>query len=183
MTALLGTLLPALLAQCGPAVSPDTLAAVMQVESARHGWAINDNSSGKAYFPPSAAAAAELAQQLLRQGHALAIGGMQVHSRWLGRFGLTPAQLLDPCVNIHVASLILQDDFRTCGRKGYRGSAQLDCTLTAYWSGRFQPDSSYVRKVRANDRIISRPTPTPAATPVGPNVFADDHIFGPLRAE
>jgi type IV secretion system protein VirB1 len=177
MSTLFGMLLPALLAQCGPAVSPDTLEAVMQVESGRHGWAINDNSTGRAYFPSSAATARELARQLLRQGHALAIGGMQVHSRWLDRLGLTPDQLLDPCVNIHVASLILQDDYRTCGRKGYRESARLDCTLTAYWSGQFNPDSTYARKVRANGK--KRP---PAPTPAPQDVFADDRIFGAERS-
>jgi type IV secretion system protein VirB1 len=185
MSGFIGAILPALLLQCGPAVSPNTLAAIMHVESSRHSWAINDNTTGKAYFPGSEPQALSLADGLLAQGHKLAIGSMQIHSQWLGKLGLTPAALLDPCINVHVASLILRDNDRVCALKGYQGKERLDCALTAYSSGRFQPDSAYARKVQL--QLASAPktigptiepsAPTPAPRQTG--VFADDRIFTP----
>lgn len=191
MSGLIGAILPSLLLQCGPTVSPDTLAAIMQVESGRHRWAINDNSTGKAYFPASEPAALSLVNTLLARGHKLAIGSMQIHSQWLGKLGLTPATLLDPCANVRVASLILQDNYRVCGLKGYQDTSRLDCALTAYWSGRFQPDSTYARKVRAHFAPAARPgtepvarqAPSPWAPARPPGIFAEDRIFPPAAGQ
>lgn len=184
MTPFIGAALPALLLQCGPSVSPDTLAAIMQVESGRHSWAINDNNTGKAYFPTSREQAQQLAHGLLAQGHKLAIGSMQIHSQWLGRLGLTPAALLDPCTSIRVASRILQDNYRVCAGKGFQQAARLDCALTAYWSGRFTPQSSYVGKVRAHAGGAVASPALPTAGPARPGaIFAADGIFAPARAD
>lgn len=92
---------------CGPAVHVDTLAAIARAESSFHSGAINDNSSGRRYFPKTRSEAVALATALIAKRHSLDLGLMQVNSTNLRRLKLSVADAFDPCSNIAAGARIL----------------------------------------------------------------------------
>ena len=85
-------------------VASELLAAVVWVESRGHPWALG--IGGEARYPRTRAEALALLWAV--RGHA-DIGLAQIHYPiWGPVFGLRPADLLDPWVNLHVAARILR---------------------------------------------------------------------------
>ncbi|MGC8808173.1 MAG: lytic transglycosylase domain-containing protein [Thiomonas sp.] len=97
----------ALIEQCAPAIAPVTMAAVVQQESGGNPLALHDNTTGKSYRPGSIAEAAQIARDLIGQGHSVDIGLAQINSRNLPALGLDADQVFDPCSNLHAAQVIL----------------------------------------------------------------------------
>src|SRR3954447_2544466 len=75
----------ALAAERAPEVDPRTLLAFAQNESGLIPTAIHDDTTGNTFFPPSTTAAFALATTLLKQGHSLDLGLMQVNTANLAR--------------------------------------------------------------------------------------------------
>lgn len=99
----------ALAAQCAPAVAPETLLSVVQVESRFDPLAIGVN--GKPRIAVSAAShqeAAAKASALIAAGRSVDLGLAQINSKNLGWLGLSVAAAFDPCRNLAAGARVLQ---------------------------------------------------------------------------
>ncbi|MCE2575590.1 lytic transglycosylase domain-containing protein [Komagataeibacter sp. FNDCR2] len=96
--------------RCAPDMSPHTVALMVRRESAGVPWAIHVNGPYRLPRPPaSTAEAMATARWLAGHGYDFDLGLLQVNSRNAARFGLAPARMLEPCLNLHVASSILHE--------------------------------------------------------------------------
>lgn len=94
-------------------ISPQLAMAVSWVESSWYPWCIN--IAGRDYRPKSRAEAARLAERALARGKSLDVGLMQINSWWLRKWKLTPAQALDPALNVTLGLYILAQEMRRHG--------------------------------------------------------------------
>ena len=92
-----------------------TEAAIAAVESSGSPYAVNDNDTGRAYYPETL----EQARALLRRiaGHQVAVGIAQVDSVNFGTYGVDSVQLLEPCTNLRVGAAILGAYYREAYRR------------------------------------------------------------------
>lgn len=138
---------------CAPTVHPQTLAAIVQVESGGWPWAIHDNTAGRSDDPPTYGHAVAIANALIAQGHNVDLGLAQVNSGNLAALGLTPAQALAPCANLAAGARILEGDysrarahFGTAFTQRYPRTVLL-YAVSAYNTGSLFAGARYVRKV------------------------------------
>lgn len=134
--------------QCAaPAVAEKTVAAIVQVESAGNPLAIHDNTTGRSYKPVSSAQARALLAALLRLGHNVDAGLMQINSAHFTRFRLSPDNVFDPCVNLSVGASILRKAWSLAIDAGFRGQNALWHAVQAYNSGSLHGSPSYALRV------------------------------------
>lgn len=98
--------------QCAPGIDHRTLRPFAQVESQFDPWAVHDNASGQSYHPDTQAKAIAIARDLIRQGHVVDSGLMQVSSKNFQWLGLTVETAFDPCQSIRAAAQHLTDASR-----------------------------------------------------------------------
>lgn len=125
---------------CAPEVAPQTIEAVIGVESKGNPLAINVNSKEKVFFPKprNRKQAIEIANRLIAAGYSVDCGLMQVNSMHLSSGGVTIADLFDPCENVRVGAKILTRDY-TAAASIYRpGQRALLAALSAYNTGNFE---------------------------------------------
>jgi type IV secretion system protein VirB1 len=132
-------------AACGPLVHPDTIAAVVAVESSGHPWAIGTPHG--AYFPRTRGEAMRVLAKALRSESSVDIGLMQINSQWLPKLHLTPEALLEPCTNVRVGAAILAANFVAAARPGRSLLATLVAALSAFNSGSETAAVSYAARV------------------------------------
>ncbi|RNK88855.1 transglycosylase, partial [Xanthomonas vasicola pv. vasculorum] len=70
-----------------------------------------------------------------RAGRSTDIGLMQINSQHLGKFGLTPIDLLDPCTNIRVGTTILSQNYAQTWAKYRAEKPALLGALSMYNTG------------------------------------------------
>lgn len=155
----------ALAEACAPAVAPETLLSVVQVESRFDPLAIGVN--GKPRVAVSAATpqeAAVKASALIAAGRSVDLGLAQINSKNLGWLGLSVADAFDPCRNLAAASKVLQ--------AGYEPSAKpqpaLRRALSRYNTGDARRGfaNGYVAKVeRAAAEVVPAIQTAPVARP------------------
>jgi len=124
-------------AHCAPFVAPETLAAVIHVESRGRPLALNINGGNPLPSQPSTVAeAAALARAAMARGHSVDIGLMQVNSQHLARLGLTVEALLDPCTNIRAGAQVLSQAYERATRLSGRGGGEaMQRALSIYNTG------------------------------------------------
>lgn len=135
--------------QCAPDVAPQTIAAIVRVESQGNPLAIHDNTTGRSYRPASRAHAQALLGALLRLGHSVDAGLMQINSVNFPRYRLTPQAVFDPCVNVNVGGQILRGAWTRATRTGFAGQTALWHAVQAYNSGNLRGAPGYANKVWA----------------------------------
>jgi len=135
--------------QCAPGVSPATLAAIVRVESRGNPLAIHDNTSGRGYTPASESEARALLSSLLKLGHSVDAGLMQINSRNFKRFSLSPSSVFNSCVNVNVGGNILRRAWVAANRAGMTGQTALWHAVQAYNSGNLHGSPGYARQVWA----------------------------------
>lgn len=101
--------------RCGPSVHVETLAAIARTESGFNTLAIGDNNSRRSHRPANAQVAIATANALLRQGHSIDLGVMQINSKNLRGLGMTVADTFDPCRSIAAGARVLTDGYRRPG--------------------------------------------------------------------
>ncbi|MGB8267563.1 MAG: lytic transglycosylase domain-containing protein [Candidatus Velthaea sp.] len=141
--------LSALLSSCSPSVAPDTMRAIVAVESGGHPTSVHDNDSGASYVPRDREEATRLAEALIARGHSVDLGLGQVNSRNLAAYGVTPGEVLEPCRNLRVASAILASDYRVASARFANVRAALTAAIGAYNTGSLFAGASYVQAVVA----------------------------------
>ena len=129
-----GAILAALLQACAPTVAPETMVAVIRVESEGDPFRIEVNSGGAIRRQPSNAAdAIATARGLLQRGANFDAGLMQINSANFARLGLTPETVFDPCTNLRAGARVLTDNY---GRARDAGHANpLQAAISEYNTG------------------------------------------------
>lgn len=114
--------LDAMLSRCAPQVHPTTLRALIAVESNGHAFAISDDGPAhltweqrktmlRSFYPSSKDEAVLLAQALLKQGHLVGVGPMQISTRNLTRMGSSLAAALEPCENLRLGAALMVENY------------------------------------------------------------------------
>lgn len=128
-------------------VAPQTVAAIIQVESRGDPFALNINGAiASQQHPATEKEALAAISAATAQGASVDIGLMQVNTANVFRFGYTVKDMLDPCTNIKVGSMILSDDYRNAVAVAPAGQEALKAALSAYNTGNFRSgfDNGYV---------------------------------------
>lgn len=147
-----------LLHTCAPEVAPETMAAVVEVESGGNSLAILVVGAKLKTPPTNAVEAIEVAEQLEELGKTFSVGLAQLPAKDLAKLGLTYESAFDPCENLKAASRKLV----TCYQKAKKRAAfvedqtALSDALSCYRYGNFKKGYqapkgtlSYVDQVRA----------------------------------
>ena len=143
----------ALAAQCAPAVAPQTLLAVVRVESGFDPLALHINGPVRLRFAPKTAAqAARWSDWLIRRGYSVDMGLMQINSRNLAALHLTPADAFDPCRNLRAGAAILTASYHQAAQVVGSGTRALLQAISAYNTGTFHGGfhNGYVARVVVN---------------------------------
>lgn len=142
----------ALCMQCAPMIHPATTVAIINTESKGNPFAIGDNTTGKSYSPKDKNTAINIAYQLLRKGHNIDIGLMQVNSVHLKNSSVNYQQLFDPCTNMNIGSKILLEFYKKHDRPNQNSQITLLKALSAYNTGSPYKGyyNGYIQKVLKN---------------------------------
>jgi type IV secretion system protein VirB1 len=158
--------LAAYLQACASAVAPDTMRAIISVESRGYIYAINDNTAHASYcvpgatvFPCSGDQAAALAERAVRSGHSVDVGIAQVNSGNFRTYGVSATQMLDPCENLRIGTEILSNAYRRSTARFADERAALWHAIMAYNTGSLYTGEAYVRSV-VDAALPTRVTPT-----------------------
>ncbi|MBN8646411.1 MAG: lytic transglycosylase domain-containing protein [Caulobacterales bacterium] len=129
-------MLDALIAQCAYNTHPDTVKAIIQVESAGNPYAIGVNyGGGNSRKPNNVSEAAQIARNLIAKGKNIDMGLMQINSANMLRLGLSPETIFDPCTNIRVGTKILSANYSQAVDIYGPGETALRAALSAYNTG------------------------------------------------
>lgn len=159
---------------CAPHVAPQTLSALVRVESGMNPLAIGVVGGQLAHQPRTKAQAVATARALERAGWNFSLGIAQVNRYNLPRWGLTYETAFEPCANLRAGAQILGECYaRALPRAKGDEQTALASALSCYYSGNFtrgfKPDTphgtSYVQRVAdaagakssASDPIAVRP--------------------------
>ena len=148
-----------LAAVCAPAVAPQTLAAVVEVESGFEPLAIGVNGR-----PPTRllfgvkADAVTKAERLIADGASVDLGLSQINSKNLAGLGLSVSDAFDPCLNLRAGAQLLAANYEQAARSAGDEQVALRTALSLYNTGRFDRgfQNGYVAKVtRAARRLAT----------------------------
>jgi type IV secretion system protein VirB1 len=158
---------------CAPEVAPQTIQAIIGVESGGDPLAIHVNSKTKVNFakPRSREQAIRIANRFIAAGFSVDCGLMQINSQHLSPGGITTADLFDPCKNIRIGAKILTHDYTSATSIYKPGQRALLAALSAYNTGNFTsgfyngyvakylrgPESSLNLKARARSENTKDP--------------------------
>jgi type IV secretion system protein VirB1 len=181
----------ALAAHCAPAVAPETLLSVVQVESRFEPLAIGVNGAPRIVVEPTSVDdAVARAAALIAAGRNIDLGLAQINSKNLSWLGLSLAEVFEPCTNLRAAARILQDDYGRSDVARVGEQAALKTALSYYNTGHPARGltNGYVAKVAsAAERIVpaigvsgsanfSESSPaTPPEIPQSWDVFGEVH--------
>jgi len=146
----------ALAQECAPTVAPQTMAALVQVESAYNPYAIGV-VGGAVRQPRNLDDAVRTAEALEAAGKNFSLGIAQVNRHNLARHNLTYRSAFEPCANLSAGAAILQECYERAALRFDDTQTALRASLSCYYSGNFLrgfvPDApgqkSYVEKVLA----------------------------------
>jgi len=141
--------LAAALHACAPAAAPDTMAAIVAVESAGWPYAVNDNTARRSYRPRTREDALRVAAAALRAGHSIDVGIAQVNSENFRAFNVDAGTMLEPCANLRVGSAILANAYHAARARYPDRPQALWHAIMAYNSGSIYAGERYVRSVVA----------------------------------
>lgn len=134
---------------CAPAAAPDTMAAIVAVESAGWPYAIDDNTTRRSYRPRTRMEALRIAESAIRAHHSVDVGIAQVNSGNFAAFHVDAAAMLEPCANLRVGSAILANAYHAAALRFPDRSQALVHALMAYNTGSIYAGAPYVRAVIA----------------------------------
>jgi type IV secretion system protein VirB1 len=140
----------ALAGRCAPAIAPETLLPIVQVESGLDPLAIGVNGQPRTVVTAASAAdAIAKASALIAAGQSVDLGLAQINSRNLARLGLSVADAFDPCHNLRAAARVLQVGYVRSAVVAPDEQTALRTALSYYNTGdpRRGFDNGYVAKV------------------------------------
>jgi type IV secretion system protein VirB1 len=141
--------LESLMQNCASNVHPSTMSAIIGAESNGNANVLADagikglpwaerKKTVRSLTPANATEAEQIATNLIREGHIVAIGLTQVSSQNLAKFGLTVRQALDPCINLKTGAKILAKFYENALPRYRDSNDALLAAISAYNTGNFQ---------------------------------------------
>lgn len=126
-----------LAARCAPGVPPETLAAIVAVESAGNPYAINISYQAQQLprQPREFGEAVRIAKELMSAGKNISIGLGQINTVNFDKLGLTVEDLFDPCTNLRAAGIVLGWSYAEALKSTGPGQRALAVALSYYNSG------------------------------------------------
>lgn len=157
----------ALAQECAPTVAPQTMAAIVNVESSYNPYAIGVVGGRLARQPASREEAVATARQLASDGWNFSVGAAQVNRHNLPKYQVSYEQAFDACTSLRVGSKILEDCYVRASKRTPEPQAALHAAFSCYYSGNFtrgfKPDvtgkPSYVQKVLASAGVPMKAIP------------------------
>lgn len=141
-----------LVMRCAPAIAPETMMAIVQVESRFDPLAIGVNSRPRiAVVARTPQEATARASALMATGHSVDLGLAQINSGNLVWLGLSLEAAFDPCLNLAAAARVLQDGYVRSNPAKAGEQAALRTALSYYNTGhpRRGFTNGYVARVTA----------------------------------
>lgn len=141
-----------LVVQCAPNVAPETMAAIVRVESGGNPLAMNVNGGQRlARQPAQKDEAVRWASWLIARGYSVDLGLAQVNSHNLRRLGVSAEQMFEPCDNLNSGARILAENYSSAAQRYGPGKQALHAALSAYNTGNYRNGivNGYVAKVAA----------------------------------
>jgi type IV secretion system protein VirB1 len=130
---------PDLIHQCAPNVAPETVQAIIRVESGGNPYAIGVNGPiHQKPHPKNAQEAIYWAKYYMNLGYSVDLGLMQINSGNLKGLGLTLSQVFDPCINLKAGSRILSRGYAGAAKRYGPGQTALKAALSAYNTGNYE---------------------------------------------
>lgn len=127
-----------LVLECAPWVAPQTMAAIVKIESQFNPLAININAKAKLQRQPKTKQEAVVtAKWLLANNYNIDMGLGQVNSVNLAKTKLSVDDAFDPCKNLTAAASILKWNFQSASKKITGEQAALHAAISAYNTGSF----------------------------------------------
>ena len=154
-------------AQCAPAVHPDTVHRLVQVESGAHPYAIGVVGARLAQQPRTQAQAVASALWLEQHGYNYSLGLLQINRSNLARYGLTLSDAFDVCSNLRAGATILARCYQRARAAGRPSQLALRDAFSCYESGNFHTGyrDGYVQKIVAIPALPATATTGDAAAP------------------
>ena len=156
-----------LLTECAPNVAPDTMSAIVRVESGGNPIAMNVNGGQRlARQPANRDEALAWATWLIAHGYSVDLGMAQVNSRNLPRLGVTAEQMFEPCDNLKAGARILAENYAGASKQYGEGQKALRAAISAYNTGNYKNGftNGYVAKVDASAGVESSGSVPPLIT-------------------
>lgn len=171
--------------ECAPTVAPQTMAAIVNVESGKNPYAIGVVGGRLERQPKNHQEAIATAKALANNGWNFSIGVAQVNRYNLPKYAISLEQAFDACTNIRIGSKILEDCYVRATKNTPDEQAALKAAFSCYYSGNFtrgfQPDvagkPSYVEKVLAYANVAAQ------AIQVVPNIQSNGTKSKAVRNE
>lgn len=146
---------------CAPEVQPETILAIVSVESSFNPFAIGVVGGYLQRQPTSAAEAIATAQTLAANDWNYSVGLAQINKSNFERFGITNETAFDPCTNLRVGSKILTECFVRHADSATDPQTALRDAFSCYYSGNYQrghkvekSSTSYVQRIlRAFEKL------------------------------
>jgi type IV secretion system protein VirB1 len=154
-----------MLRDCAPSVSPQTMTAIVRVESGGNALALRDNTLNRTFAPSDTREGVAWANQLLALGHSLDIGLSQINSANLPMLGLSVRQVFDPCINLQAGATILGEDYRNASAHFGAGQYALRRAIGAYNTGSLYAGQEYVNEILAAAGLAPESDYAPPAQP------------------
>lgn len=147
----------ALVHECAPWASAQTMASIVGKESAFNPLAIGINGGSKlARQPVNKEEAVVTANWLLAHGYNIDIGLGQINYKNLGKLGLSVNDAFDACKNIRAAALLLSWNYEAAKSKIAGEQPALLAAISTYNTGNMRSgfQNGYVRDVVANAGLV-----------------------------
>jgi type IV secretion system protein VirB1 len=148
---------PLYLSSCAPHVATSTMRAIVITESHGNPLAINLNHGHKLkYQATHLAQAIAWVNYLETHDYNFDVGLAQININNIHRYGYRARDLLNPCLNLRIADLILQHDFSKVKAHTKDNTEALLRTLSAYNSGNYTGglNNGYITKILINSNLI-----------------------------
>lgn len=161
--------------QCAPEVATEAMVPLVVTESGGDDLSINVNH-GPRVRAGSGAEGAALVRRYMAKGFTVDVGLAQINSANFARLGVTVEQAFEPCTNLRLASLVLQDGYSRAS-KLYTGMDAISATYSLYNTGRLTRGfrNGYVGRVwsaAVDLGTISSPPPIPGPNPTSMPVMS-----------
>lgn len=138
-----------LIRQCAPMIHPNTMKAVVTVESSKNPFAVGVVGGALSRQPKTLEEAIGVVKMLESESFNYSVGISQVNKYNLKRLGLDIKSAFDPCENLKGGGTILQECYERALKSGMTKDAALRAALSCYYSGDFWRGErlGYVNKV------------------------------------
>lgn len=145
--------------ECAITVAPETITAIVSIESNHNPLAIGIVGGFLPRQPATLPEAIATAEALSAGGWNYSVGLAQVNVHNFDRYGITLAEAFDPCVNLNVGAQILTECFVRHADSVTDPQGALRDALSCYYSGNYtrgylvEPSgTSYVERVLSSTK-------------------------------